>query len=76
LCTGSYRFGYVVRQGNWVLKLHWSLPKALSVGVLQAECEGEEARAMWFSLFSIALAAAICLSVASFMMQQAKPRSN
>ena len=30
---------------------------------------------MWFSLFTIVLAAAICLSVASFMMRQAKPRS-
>ena len=30
---------------------------------------------MWFSLFTIVFAAAICLSVASFMMRQTEPRS-
>jgi hypothetical protein len=30
---------------------------------------------MWFSLFSIVLAAAVCLSVASFMMRQTKVHS-
>ena len=35
----------------------------------------EEARNMWFSLFTVVLAAAICLSVASFIMREAKSRS-
>jgi len=35
----------------------------------------EEARNMWFSLFTVVLAAAICLSVASFIMREAKARS-
>ena len=30
---------------------------------------------MWFSLFTIVLAAAICLSVSSFIMRDTKPRS-
>lgn len=30
---------------------------------------------MWFYIIPIVLTAAICLSVASFMMREAKPRS-
>jgi hypothetical protein len=30
---------------------------------------------MWFSLFTIVLAAAICLGVASFLMRQTMPHS-
>jgi hypothetical protein len=30
---------------------------------------------MWFSLFTVVVAAAICLSVASFMMRQPEPHS-
>jgi hypothetical protein len=36
----------------------------------------EGGRAMWISLFAIMITAAICLSVAAFMMQSATHRSS